>query len=56
MFTVKSPTQTFTRKTLGEAFDVVKDQRIREALISDTEGFKIRTVALSRSNIQICRA
>lgn len=56
MFTIKSPTQTFTRKTLGDALGVVKDQRIREALISDGNGFKIRTLALSKSNVQILNA
>jgi len=53
MLTIKSSTQTFTRRTLGEALDVVKDQRIKEALISDGYKFNIRAVSLSRSNVQI---
>jgi hypothetical protein len=56
MFTVKSENQTFTRKTLGDALGVVKDQRIREALISGPNGFKVRTLALSKSNIQVLSA
>lgn len=55
MFTIKSDNQTYQRKTLGDALGVVKSQRIREALISGPDGFKIRTVARSKSNVQICQ-
>lgn len=53
MFTIKSENQTFTRRTLGDALGVVKDQRIKEALISGPNGFQIRTISLSATNIQI---
>lgn len=56
MLTIKSDTQTFTRKTLGEALEVVKTHHIREALISDRTGFKVRTHAISKSNVQILSA
>lgn len=53
MLTIKSATQTFTRRTLGEALGVVKDHQIKDALISGPDWKGIRTHAISKSNVQI---